>query len=78
MRRINFSENKNGRLPFLIPFQMFRFMPFSMSASFFPQNFGTEMYFHFINDQLGKKEESRQDLFSKEHVFRHFEQLFQD
>lgn len=35
MRCINFSENKNGRLPLLIPFQMFRFMAFSMSASFF-------------------------------------------
>lgn len=35
MRCINFSENKNGRHPLLYPFQMFRFMAFSMSASFF-------------------------------------------
>lgn len=31
---INFSENKNERLPLLYPFQMFRFMAFSASASF--------------------------------------------
>lgn len=45
---INFSENKNGRLPLLIPFQMFRFMAFSVNASF--SNFVAEIYFHLIND----------------------------
>lgn len=52
MRCINFSENKNGRLPLLYPFQMFRFMAFSMSASF--SNFAAEIYFHLINEQLRK------------------------
>lgn len=42
MRCINFSENKNGRLPLLYPFQMFRFMAFSMSASF--SNFAANIF----------------------------------
>ena len=53
MRCINFSENKNGRLPLLYPFQMFRFIAFSMSASF--SNFVHEIYLHLINEQLRKK-----------------------
>ena len=60
MRCINFSENKNGRLPLLIPFQMFRFMAFSMSASF--SNFVAEIYFHLINEQLRKRGKYRQIL----------------
>lgn len=34
MHCMNISENKNGRLLLLIPFQMFRFRALSMSASF--------------------------------------------
>lgn len=67
MRRINFSGNKNGRLPLLIPFQMFRFMAFSMSASF--SNFVAEIYFHLINEQLRKIEIYRQILLTKGCVF---------
>lgn len=67
MRCINFSENKNGRLPLLIPFQMFRFMAFSMSASF--SNFVAEIYFHLINEQLRKRGVYSQNLHTKGHVF---------
>lgn len=67
MRRINFSENKNGRLPLLYPFQMFRFMAFSMSASF--SNFAAEIYFHLINEQLRKRGVYSQNLHTKGHVF---------
>lgn len=67
MRCINFSENKNGRLPLLYPFQMFRFMAFSMSASF--SNFAVEIYFHLINEQLRKRGVYSQNLHTKGHVF---------
>lgn len=60
---INFSENKNGRLPLLIPFQMFRFMAFSMSASF--SNFVAELYFHLINEQLRERGVYSQNLHTK-------------
>lgn len=66
MRCINFSENKNGRLPLLIPFQMFRFMAFSMSASF--SNFVAEIYFHLINEQLRERGVYSQNLHTKGHV----------
>lgn len=67
MRCINFSENKNGRLPLLIPFQMFRFMAFSRSASF--SNFVAEIYFHLINEQLRKRGVYSQNLHAKGHIF---------
>lgn len=67
MRCINFSENKNGRLLLLIPFQMFRFMAFSMSESF--SNFVAEIYFHLINEQLRKRGVHSQNLHTKGHVF---------
>lgn len=67
MRCINFSENKNGRLLLLIPFQMFRFMAFSMSESF--SNFVAEIYFHLINEQLRKRGVYSQNLHTKGHVF---------
>lgn len=53
MRRINFSENKNEMLPLLYPFQMFRFIAFSMSASF--SKLSPEIHYHLINGQLRKK-----------------------
>lgn len=52
MRRINFSENKNERLPLLYPFQMFRFMALSTSASF--SKLSAEIHYHLINEQLRK------------------------
>lgn len=64
---INFSQNKNGRLLLLIPFQMFRFMAFSMSASF--SNFVAEIYFHLINEQLRERREYSQNLHTKGHDF---------